>query len=315
MSKLFIIGNGFDLAHDLQTSYGDFKKYLIKEYPGSRNTITGINFSSIQMPNGDEEYDEVALVSLLIKSVSGIEYWNEVDDRDDDWKDFEEKLGDLNFREYFDDISSIYHSQSDPNLFHEAYAHEDFGQILLDTVPEIKVFFSDWVKTIDLSEIRLKNDFLKLIDDEDKFINFNYTNTLEKSYEVPSESVWHPHGDLNGAIVVGHGNKEYDGSKISIGGQDYLNQINYSLMKDTDKIIKKNKDEFESLANITKIYSHGFSFGDVDLPYIEKICNSIDTCNITWYLNDYDNDNKRIKYKAKIRNCGFKGDFSTFNIK
>ncbi|HAT4215826.1 TPA: hypothetical protein I9014_002662, partial [Clostridium perfringens] len=29
--KLFIIGNGFDLAHDLETSYYDFRNYLNEE--------------------------------------------------------------------------------------------------------------------------------------------------------------------------------------------------------------------------------------------------------------------------------------------
>ena len=29
--KLFIIGNGFDIAHNLNTSYGDFRDYLEKE--------------------------------------------------------------------------------------------------------------------------------------------------------------------------------------------------------------------------------------------------------------------------------------------
>ena len=28
MSNLFIIGNGFDIAHGLPTKYADFKKYL-----------------------------------------------------------------------------------------------------------------------------------------------------------------------------------------------------------------------------------------------------------------------------------------------
>lgn len=32
MSKLFVIGNGFDLAHELRTSYEDFKKYIVDEY-------------------------------------------------------------------------------------------------------------------------------------------------------------------------------------------------------------------------------------------------------------------------------------------
>ncbi|WP_276495249.1 AbiH family protein [Bacillus nitratireducens] len=30
MSKLFLIGNGFDIDHDLKTAYEDFRKYLLK---------------------------------------------------------------------------------------------------------------------------------------------------------------------------------------------------------------------------------------------------------------------------------------------
>ena len=32
MSKLFIIGNGFDSAHKMPTSYEEFRKYIIGEY-------------------------------------------------------------------------------------------------------------------------------------------------------------------------------------------------------------------------------------------------------------------------------------------
>ena len=32
MSKLFIIGNGFDSAHCLSTSYDEFRKYLCNTY-------------------------------------------------------------------------------------------------------------------------------------------------------------------------------------------------------------------------------------------------------------------------------------------
>lgn len=31
MTKLLIIGNGFDISHGLKTTYNDFRKYLIKE--------------------------------------------------------------------------------------------------------------------------------------------------------------------------------------------------------------------------------------------------------------------------------------------
>ncbi|MBZ5482420.1 hypothetical protein JGU65_24860 [Bacillus sp. T_4] len=44
MSNLFIIGNGFDLAHRLPTSYKDFYKYLIKTYPNALNISLSFEF-------------------------------------------------------------------------------------------------------------------------------------------------------------------------------------------------------------------------------------------------------------------------------
>ena len=42
MKRLFIIGNGFDLAHGIHSSYEDFRKYLIFKL----ETITGKNFKN-----------------------------------------------------------------------------------------------------------------------------------------------------------------------------------------------------------------------------------------------------------------------------
>ena len=33
MRSLFILGNGFDLAHGMPTRYSDFRKYLVSSYP------------------------------------------------------------------------------------------------------------------------------------------------------------------------------------------------------------------------------------------------------------------------------------------
>ena len=35
MSSLFIIGNGFDMAHRIPTAYKEFRKWLIERYPDS----------------------------------------------------------------------------------------------------------------------------------------------------------------------------------------------------------------------------------------------------------------------------------------
>ena len=54
MSKLFIIGNGFDSAHKMPTSYEEFRKYIIGEYELSEHEdeIPEIPDSSL-MPDGE----------------------------------------------------------------------------------------------------------------------------------------------------------------------------------------------------------------------------------------------------------------------
>lgn len=57
MSKLFVIGNGFDCyLHGLPTKYSDFRKYLLNRFPDAEsfNTIP----DGTQMPKGEIVYDE-----------------------------------------------------------------------------------------------------------------------------------------------------------------------------------------------------------------------------------------------------------------
>lgn len=60
MKNLFIIGNGFDLAHNLKTSYEDFHKYLKNKYPQA-NEEKFIQPEVITMPDGGEECEDVVL--------------------------------------------------------------------------------------------------------------------------------------------------------------------------------------------------------------------------------------------------------------
>lgn len=77
--------------------------------------------------------------------------------------------------------------------------------------------------------------------------------------------------------------------------------------------ILQHNNFFDSLdPGIKRIYSHGFSFGKVDLPYIEKICECLPTENMTWYLNDFDIDRHEF-YKKILKDAGFEGGFSTFS--
>lgn len=124
----------------------------------------------------------------------------------------------------------------------------------------------------------------KVIDD--LWWSFNYTDTLEKVYGI--NYVFHPHGGVPAcceiAPIMGHGNKyiiDLYRRKTKEAqeefGEWYKSICNAtadfceSLYKDSDAIIGENDDFFSALWNINQVICLGLSFGDVDVPYLDRI--------------------------------------------
>lgn len=307
--NLFIIGNGFDLSHNLPTKYEDFQSYLLRTYPDSLKVTPSFDISSQIMPDGEEVYDTNELVAFLMEIISNAE-------KDGDkWSDLETSLGNLDFSDYFDELSYLYdENHKDFNEWHQAYRYEDVSGNFFKVTVKIKKLFSDWVNTIKLNTVKPIKSFEKLIDkSQDYFINFNYTEVLEQVYGT--SKVWHLHGQQNkNDIIIGHGVFKETIETNYIGSEFALSEIHNELRKDTDQIIEKWGDLFWLLIEVNNVYSYGFSFSEVDLAYIKKICEVIDTREVTWYLNDFDDIDTRELYIRIVRNCGFKGSFSKFGI-
>lgn len=178
---------------------------------------------------------------------------------------------------------------------------------------------SEWISTIDVEKADKKKRFEKLAaGDNSLFLTFNYTLTLEKVYDIPENNICHIHGIAGGNVIVGHGLDDEEigelGEKFMgdfMGAEHELEECVRFLKKDTEQAIDANKEFFEGLKNkdITEIYSYGFSFSKVDLPYIRKICEMIDTGNVTWYMHTYN----KADYSDIIKGCGFKGRIEWFD--
>lgn len=127
-----------------------------------------------------------------------------------------------------------------------------------------------------------------VLEGNNHFLNFNYTETLESAY--CKNNVCHIHGrigDEQEDIYFGHGDdEEYPESLETLGAEVALGQLKRSLRKDTTKALYDNKAFFDGLKDVTEIYSYGFSFSDVDMIYIETIRNIICPGTI-WFLNSY----------------------------
>lgn len=315
MNKLFIIGNGFDCAHSLKTNYDDFRDYLLSNHP-EINMNEFITPEAVQQPDGGVEYDETEVLSMLFYLI------NEAENNTDKWCDIESSLGRLDFSEAFDWYDDIFDKDGDIDLFKTAYRNEDISSVLVSPTVTIQELFSQWINTINISSVEPSGDFQMLLSDNDKFLTFNYTETLEEVYGVKEENICHIHGKQNEEIFFGHGNsKDYTDyfQKNHIGSEDNLTLIHKKLRKKTEVALEKNLDFFTNLENlenleIGEIYSNGFSFSEVDEVYLVEICNRINTENIVWYFNDYDNVSKRKGYEDILKKCGYKGTYDTFHI-
>ena len=179
MANLFIIGNGFDLAHGIKSSYEDFHKYLLQKY----GLVQQSKWVLPYIKNGDCSESEAA--NLLIKLISAAE---KIGNR---WCDFETSLGKLDYTRFF--------QLDDMDIYTEMVKNS-----LKVTVPKIKCFFREWINDIDINRINKIDAFSNLVNaDNDYFISFNYTQVLEKIYNV--KKVCHVHGNINGDIIMGHG--------------------------------------------------------------------------------------------------------------
>lgn len=307
MKKLFIIGNGFDLSHNLKTSYEDFHEYLRNNYSYKENLFNIPESSTL--PDGSEKYDNDEVVSMLMDLISQAEGIGE------NWSDVETSLGFLDFDTYLETYDDVYVDEEDDdgdNLWKSAYLYEDISADLNNCIVQIKQLFSDWVNAIEIDNCTSKHRFLGLINvEKDIFLTFNYTTVLEDIYNA--KNVFHIHGVQGGHIIIGHGEERENFENKYIGSEHSLRQIHEDLKKKTDEIIKTSRFFKIDFSDIGEIYSYGFSFSKVDMPYIEEICNKVNTKKVIWYLNDYESDEIRENYKNIIRECGFAGEFKLFN--
>ena len=322
MCNLFVIGNGFDLAHDMKTDFNHFRDYLNAKYLGKYKNMLYVPESVINNHGEEIQNDDevISLITYLLNKEASYDTTQQYD-----WNRLEDIHGKIDLFECLDNVEPQYDKEGDRNYSWEYDNAESVCRNVALSIKSINKFLSEWIHTIKIADSPIEQ-FKKIINPEkDLFFTFNYTQTLEKLYRCSKKNVCHIHGMVSDPpyfqteeLILGHcGQIDYLGNEsIPYNMNKNLQIIYESLRKNIDEQIFLHKDFFKEISNtpIWGIYSFGFSFSDVDLPYIRKICDSLNTKNIVWWLNEDDSISKREEYKKIRIKCGVEGDFFTYNV-
>ena len=274
MAKLYVIGNGFDLWHKLPTSYVSF-----------------YNFAK-------ETLDEIEAYYLLdVKKAVP-------------WSDFENSLGQFNWKEFYKSYNNIDVSAED---FRPSFVYgleDDLNEQADQHVEAIRECFHEWVTGIDVS----KTDKRLGLSKSAQFITFNYTSTLELIYSIENGNILHIHGRADGnsdQLVFGHGEVIKEEPELDENGESRRTIFSdaegaakypfYALQKPVDKVIRAHRNFFDSLGQTSEIIVIGHSLNKIDVPYFKEICGK--TPNAGWTICLHEPD-KKYQFMQVLIECG-----------
>ncbi len=310
--RLFIIGNGFDSAHSIQTDYKFFRKYLIDRLERiSGKTYNNYDFTSDEIITSNYWTDEATDILVIMYFISCVEL-------NDKWATLEKSLGMFDYSAF--DYSFIDESE-DEKEYRANWINQDIVEPYKRALMKISDYFREWIYQIEISNASSKNSVSNLIEDDTLFLSFNYTDTLETLYGVNPDKICYIHGKAkNGDLLhFGHGNNlNYDDFIDEISNVNYLSVadsydvINMILKKDVGSILREKSEFFNALSSVTEVYSFGFSYGEVDIQYIECIVRGISK-SAHWKINSYPCPNEKMRFKELIKKCGHSGKISEFD--
>ena len=307
--KLFIFGNGFDRAHNLPTKYCQFREWLIKKYG------VCVEDEEIDLPDyrtnykGLEGYDEKQFANFFVHLIDDADSNSEIEDK---WCCFEEDLAKLRWELILDSVEYEYDDENDFDPWKTENKLSIKAQTCGDSNHILRTYFREWITYInelinEMGDDSKKPFFQKVFGDSDKYLTFNYTNTLEQLYKI--KNVCHIHGSIAKweELIFGHcdpGYPQKDFKEYEYNAYEIFERIYKGYIKDTKKQIERNSEFFNSINGVDEIYLFGLSFGDVDAPYFRhvfKICQQLKTINLNVFeAGQYDSIMTKLKeYGAK----------------
>jgi len=257
---LYIVGNGFDRHHGINSSYWDFRDYI-----GTTGIIDGFA------------------------------------DQSDLWSDFEVNLSRFDINAYARTIVS----ENPPDVMSE-HCERTISDARCAAEEELQRWMSkitgkieDWVLSLRKPD---PARMLRLCPDA-TYLSFNYTKTLEDLYGVDPNQILHIHG-LAGEtpLCIGHcGMKardselDDDGDGLSYVACEEACEVVFNSLSELRKPVSQLSLDVFSFCGSRKpfdaIVTLGFSFSEVDAPYVESVVRCLGN-DVPWRVSCYSKEDR-----------------------
>lgn len=287
MRHLYIIGNGFDLAHGLETSYKQFITWYLN------NIKTHIMDKHSREPY--EYNDGIIYMKMSHTYMTGVaqsiepkepaEYLNWIEKYSKNISVFSYKLSPLLrsivSKNGWADIEKTYyksliniHSKNIPSHSFEGEIFKYTVESLNDSFDALKKKLLEYLREIVFPNIQIQpkrpplemcllyDNAKRLINEDQLYLNFNYTNTLDKYLGIQKSQVISIHGsilDPENPIIFGYG--------------DEMDKKYKELEDEDDKIYLEHMKSFGYFK--TEEYSKMIDFMDAGDYYVHVIGHSL----------------------------------------
>lgn len=294
-NNLLIIGNGFDLEHDLKTHYTDFFN-TINNNVSSKNEIILNNNKYLIKDNN--------LLLYLIKEYKQ----NKL--QGNNWIDIETELKkiinlieEINTNNFIDNMSyysgdeytTIKKIQSKSSYYFKnclfpfiignnyyKYINEHYNisiKILEKDLNELTNMLRDYLLEQDISNLTKTKDISDIDYKITHVLNFNYTDTFRKIYsDIDDDKIDFIHGSLNkNNLVLGINETLTEDTANKIVDTVYFKKYFQRIYKKTDyKYVSwLDPTDYKNYADFDTVYIHGHSLDESDKEILEKIINSV----------------------------------------
>ena len=233
---LYIIGNGFDLAHGIKSSYWNFREWLVLN-----------------------KYNLVGMMDIFFSNQRDV------------WSSIEQALGEYDEGSILDYCRPDEEFDYEHSLSSSARVEDSPMAIFRPVLEEFRQAFRDWVNSIEISGI----EKVYKLNTDSRYLSFNYTDTLETEYGIAQNQVTHIHGSrLNDEeYIIGHNNNRnpssvWDDDGLTFEQQAYENIIVWmnEFTKQYNRNIANHSSFFDSLYDIKQIIVIGHSILSFSIP-------------------------------------------------